>query len=227
MERPDKKNSLIDLLKEIEGWSLEDKTKFFEKVGERVPIGMRQIFERTEITETQKIEALRLLNEFHHRMNQLKNDINLTVGEKFKIDKIYDYVKQMYNQNEQLISAEIAYCLQGAFEIMNLLSVRKNEYAHLEPSIYRLFEDEKFDKNIAGIIGAENLHNLEGFILGYFYAIDSNEISMHGTRVYPNLKKIEDWIMEGKSVQNWKQKSDINSVKEFLKRYRDEIIELD
>lgn len=231
MEHPEKKIKLVELLKEIEKWKLEDKSKFFEKIGESVPIGIRIIIGREEITEAQKIEALRLMNEFHNEMNKIKKSLTSTVGTKFGIERIYDYIKYIANQNEKLISSEIAFCINDAFRVMNFLSAKKNENFNLEPSIYRLFEDEGFEKKLNKFIGEESLNNLEGFILGYFYAIDSNEIRMHGTRAYPNLQSIEDWIKKGKSAKKWKDELKMNSsknpVKEFLKRYRDEIIELD
>ena len=231
MENFGNKIKLIELLKEIEKWKLEDKSKFFEKIGESVPIGIRIIIGREEITETQKIEALRLMNEFHNEMNKMKKSLLSTVGPKYRIERIYDYIKYMANKNEKLISSEIAFCINDAFRVMNFLSVQKNKNFNLEPSIYRLFEDKGFDEKINKFLGEENLNNLEGFILGYFYAIDSNEIRMHGTRAYPNLQNIEEWITKGKLAKKWKDelkiKSSKNQVKEFLKRYRDEIIELD
>ena len=229
MEQQENKIKLIEILKEVEDWSIEDKAKFFEKIGESVPIGIRIIVGREEISDTQKIEALRLINEFHHEMNKIKQSIFSTVGFKFQIKRIYDYIKFIANRNEKLIVSEISFCIKDAFRMMNFLEIRKNENSKLEPSIYRLFEDEQFDNKIAKYLGEESMENLEGFILGYFYAIDSNEIRMHGTRAYPNLQKIKELISNEKHVEDWKKevKSNENSVKEFLDRFRNQIKELD
>lgn len=231
MKPEGKRIKFIELLKEVDKWSLEDKSKFFEEIGESIPIGIRIIIGREEITETKKIEALRLMNEFHHEMNKIKKSLVSTVGAKFKIEEIYDYIKFRANLSSKLISSEIAFCIQDAFQKMNFQSIYKNENYKLEPSIYRLFEDEKFQEQMTEILGKVSLNNLEGFILGYFYAIDSNEIGMHGTRAYPKLKNIEDWIAKGKAVKDWKTELKRNSaeesVNEFLNRYRANIVELD
>jgi len=235
MEKSNEKMKLIEVLNEIDTWILEHKTKFFEKIGESVPIEIRAIIGRKDINENQKIEGIRLINEFHHEMNNIKQSLVLTAGTKYKISENYSYIKSMASRNDKLISSEIAFCIQRAYRVMNHQSIQRNEKYEIEPSIYRLFEDKNFDEQITNIIGEETLNNLEGFIAGYFYAIDSNEISMHGTRVYPDLRNIANWIGKdndnAKQSLNWKKalmkKSNRNLVKEFLFQYRQNITELD
>lgn len=232
MNQPNERLPIIDLLREVEQWGIEDKVKFFEKIIESVPIGMRMIIGRDEITAEQKVEALRLMNEFHREMNQTKKFLTLTVGYKFEIYQIYEYLRFVANREHRLISSELAFCIYDAFGMMKSLAIHKNKNYRLQPSIYKLLENEEFEKQAKKIIGEENLNNLEGFILGYFYAIDTNEINMHGTRGYPDLRKIEDWILLEKEVaaKDWKSVLNMNSqyaaLREFLKRYRNNIVKI-
>ena len=215
----------------METWSLEDKTTFFEKIGENIPIGIRLIIQRDDLTESKKIEALALINEFHHEMNYVKKSLSLIVGAKFKVEEIYEYIKAVAKEKDKLISSEVAYCIKHAFEVVNQKSPIENEYSDINPSIYELFKELETDKDIIKIMGAESLNNLEGFILGYFYAITSNEIMMHGMRGLPDLQRINDWIKEGEETENWKEELERDyketAVKEFFKRFRENVIDID
>ncbi len=220
---------LIDSLREVDKWSLKNKSLFFEKIGEGVPIGVRMIIERNEITELQKVQAVRLLSEFLHEMNKLKNSIISNVGYRYELYEVFEYIKFIADSKDKLVASEISFCIKEAFEAIKSPRYHRIEQSKLEPSIYKLFENSNFDSSIVEIIGKENLNNLEGFILGYFYAIDSNELKIHVTKRYPDLKNIDDWINNKSSVNNWKYELEKyatkNPIEEFLKRYRNFIIE--
>jgi len=224
--------NLLNHLQEVETWTLEYKVMYFKRIGEEMPIAVRIIVDNPDLNDSQKIKALKLISELHHEMNKIKNSLTSVVGHKFDLKSMLKYFLSMAKRNDKLIASEIAFCLENAFRYVTTQKVRKNENYDLQPSIYRLFEDEQFDGKIRATIGAENIDNLQGFIRGYFYAIDSNEIRMHGTRAYPDLKKIEEWISKEKEPKekDWKamfsKMENKNQVKEFLKIFRQNIVEL-
>ena len=80
--------TLKEQLKEIEKWDIESKSIFFEKIGESIPIGVRLLVERDDLSAEQKNNAFRQLSEFHHEMNKIKGSVKSIVGFKFEIDEI-------------------------------------------------------------------------------------------------------------------------------------------
>jgi len=231
----DKYKKLKEQFQSIDELILDKKVEYFEKISENIPIAVRIIVDRDDISYEQKNEAFRLLSEFQHEINKIKNLIKSVVGFKFNLVRIAKYIKFAAEYKDSLIANEIAFCLKTAYKNVNFKNENYNENYLLKPSLYYLLEDKNISHKLKSLIGDQTINNLEGFIKGYFYAIDSNEIRMHGTRGYPNLREIDKWFMNDKNTMHsdWKiyLENNVslkgNLIERFLTVYRNRITKFD
>ncbi len=220
-------------LEEIETWTIDNKQSFFIHISRAVPIAMRMIMERSELNESNKIKAMKSLSEFQHFIDQRASMMKSVVGMKFNLQEMGGYFAEKAREEESLIFDEIAFCIQDAYRIVKAKIKRTFEIKH-SPSIYEFIESKEFLEDSDSHIGKASLNNLEGFLKGYFYAIDTNEISIYQTKYYPSLRDIpsliKEYYEESDSNLNWKDilfnHEGDNSFAKFLSIYNSRIKEL-
>ena len=110
----------MNLKQELEVLNLQphvQKVQFFEYIGESIPIAVRMIIGREELDAMQKVEALRLISEFHHEMNKIKKHVRRN-EDYFDHQSLLTYIVFMAKQKESLLSSEVTLCLQEAFRMI-------------------------------------------------------------------------------------------------------------
>ena len=154
--------------------------------------------------ESEKLEAIKWVNEFHHRIDNLKFEIEKVVSSVDKIERIGENAKYYASMNK-IASGEIAAILKSSYESV----IRKGEiekpFKYTE-SIFDLMNEENFRKRTAMYIGEKKINILKGFIDGYFYGLDVKEIHLRESE--PKFEKFSDWVANHfnwyESTAGWK-----------------------
>lgn len=66
---------ISELKLELKIWSNEDQLKYCNFINQDITIATRAILVEEDDTDKEKLEGIKWLNEFHHRVNNLKYDI--------------------------------------------------------------------------------------------------------------------------------------------------------
>ena len=182
--------TLKETIENVKKWSIANQLEFCDKITFNITIGIRSILSYENKSDSEKTEAIKWINEFHHRIHNLKFEIKQVVSSVDKIKRIGEHANYYASQNK-IASGEIAAILKSSYESI----IRKNEIEKpfkIPESIFELIKEDSFRKRTAMYIGEKNINLLKGFMDGYFYGLDSKEIHLRETE--PKFKKFHDWV---------------------------------
>ena len=196
--------TLRETIDEVKKWSIANQLAFCNKITYNITIGIRSILSYEDEIDPEKLEAIKWINEFHHRIDNLKFDIEKIVSSVDKIEEIGEAAK-FYASMNKITSGEIAAILKSSYDSI----IRKDEIEKpfkFTESIFDLINDDNFRKRTAMYIGAKKISILKGFIDGYFYGLDVKEIHLRETE--PKFEKFSDWLANRfhwhESTAGWK-----------------------
>ena len=106
-------------LKIVKMWENNKKIIFLNKIAQNIPIGIRMIIAREELSSTEKVEAIQWINEFHHEINKISTANRNIIASDEDINILANYVKMLASKDNRIISAELEFCITDAFEQVN------------------------------------------------------------------------------------------------------------
>lgn len=109
---------LNEIMISVSSWNQDNQSKYFDRVTQNVPIGIRMIFHRKELSDSQKLEGIKWINEFLHEMNKSKNFSKNILGTEKDAISMADYIKYIANKHGGLLRSEIAFCIEDAYKWM-------------------------------------------------------------------------------------------------------------
>lgn len=183
--------TLKETIEEVKKWSIVDQVKFLDRITENVVIGIRSILSyEDKVNDRDKLDAIKWLNEFCHRVHNLKFDKKKEISLDDKIERIGQEAK-FYASMNKMTGGEIAAIMRSSFDsVIEKGAIKKPN--KLKESIFDLITDANFRKRTAMFISEKKLSVLRGFMDGYFYGIDSKEIQLEESE--PKFEKFKDWV---------------------------------
>lgn len=188
--------TLIEMIEEVKKWSINRQIDFCNLITYNITIGIRSIMSYEDEKDLNKLEAIRWLNEFHHRVENLKFDIKKVVSSIDKVERIAESAKY-YSRKNKITCGEIAAIIRSSYNSIIRQGEIKKPFKYKQ-SIFDLIVDEDFRKRTAMYLGEKKISILRGFIYGYFYGLDVKEIHLRESE--PNFDKFNDWVV---TYYNW------------------------
>lgn len=196
--------TLKEIISDAKKWSKREQIEFCRFISQNITIAIRSIYSYSDKTDKEKVEAIRWINEFHHRINNVKFKIERVISKEDNIKLIGEHTKFYANQN-QIVKGEMSAVLRLSYNA-TIRTIEHRRKLHLHESIFDLIESDNF-RNRTGMYIAENkITSLKGFIDGYFHALDCMEI--HHGETEPNFDEFHDWVANyfdwRESTAGWK-----------------------
>ena len=197
--------TLKSIINEAKTWSKKDQIEFCRFISRTVTIAIRSVLHGyDDQSYDEKLDAIKWINEFHHRIMNLRFNIERVVDNSDKIDLLKKHAIHYANQNP-ITKGEIAEILRLSYNATkrNISPSRKTK---VEASIFELIEKEGFRKRTAMYISEDRISTLKAFMDGYFYALDAMEIHLQETG--PKFEGFNDWVAAyfgwSESTAGWK-----------------------
>ncbi len=95
-------------------WSISRQNEFLMRISDNIYLGIRSILSFDNISNEEKLNAIKWLNEYHHRVNNLRN---MPLKEN-RMERLINHMKFYAEQNE-LTKGEIAAIAQTAYNRMS------------------------------------------------------------------------------------------------------------
>ena len=111
----------------IKTWEKPIIVNFFERLSDNVPIGMRIIIEREELSDQQKVDAMMWLNEFQHEVNKIRKDAPKWDESEEHLETVEAWVRVVAMRNDKIIHSEIAFCVRDAFDGIMRRKIKLNQ----------------------------------------------------------------------------------------------------
>lgn len=195
---------LRETIEEVKKWSIENQLEFCNKITFNITIAIRSILSYEDRNESEKLEAINWINEFHHRIDNLKFEIKKVVSSVDKIERIAENANYYASKNK-ITSGEIAAILRSSYASIIRKDKIEKPFKYTE-SIFDLINEENFRKRTAMYIGEKKISILKGFIDGYFYGLDVKEIHLRESE--PKFVNFSDWVANhfnwAESTAGWK-----------------------
>jgi hypothetical protein len=67
--------TLRETIEDVKKWSIANQLEFCSKITFNITIGIRSILSYEDEINSEKLDAIRWINEFHHRIDTLKFEI--------------------------------------------------------------------------------------------------------------------------------------------------------
>ena len=182
--------TLRETIEEVKKWSIANQIEFCDKITFNITIGIRSILSYEDETDSEKLEAIKWINEFHHRIDNLKFEIEKVVSSTDKIERIGEQAKYYASKN-RIASGEIAAILKSSYDAIDRKNKTEKPFK-IPESIFDLIKEESFRKRTAMYIGEKKISLLKGFMDGYFHGLDAKEIHLRETE--PKFAKFHDWV---------------------------------
>jgi len=181
---------LRQTIEEVKKWSIVKQIEFCNLIIFNITLGVQLILSYQDEKDSDKLEALKWLNEFHYRIENLKYEIKEVISSIDKIERIGEYAECYANKNK-IVSGEIAAIIKASYETIISKGEIKKPFKYIE-SIFDLMNDENFRKRTAMYLGEKKISILRGFIVGYLYGLDAKEIQLRESE--PKFEKFNDWV---------------------------------
>ena len=97
---------LREVIEEVKKWSIVNQIDFCNQITHNITIGIRSILSRRDEIDSEKLEAIKWLNEFHHRIDNLKFEIKKVISSTDNIERIGEHAKYYASKNK-ITSGEI------------------------------------------------------------------------------------------------------------------------
>lgn len=196
--------TLSKVISDVKKWSIKEQSEFCRFISQNITVAIRSIYSRPNKTDKEKLEAVRWINEFHHRINNIKFRIEKVISKEDNIESISGHIKFYANQN-QILKGELSEVLRLSYEAAARNIEHKRRFTvHGHGSIFELIESENFRKRTAMYVGSNKIKPIRNFIDGYYYALDCKDIHM---RTDINFREFHDWTSNyfgrGKSAKGW------------------------
>ena len=107
--------TLSATIEAVKKWSLTDQVDFTRRISQNVTVGIRSILSYTDVSDAEKLEAIKWLNEFLHRNNNLTYDLERGKNADEVIENI-GINAQHYGKMHKVTGGEIAGCFQIAYK---------------------------------------------------------------------------------------------------------------
>lgn len=216
---------LEELIDKVQGWTYKEQFEFLNSIVFNVTIGIRSIWGNETLSADEKIESIKWLNEFNHRVQNLISE-STNVDSKIDINKLVKESRFYASQNDQT-KAEISAIFKIAYKRVDDKFKDRRKY-NLDVSLFRLLEQKKFREKTGMYISESKISTLYGFILGYWTAIEYLEVEIFENE--PTFEKFNEWIADyfgwKESTTGWKniilaesENDERKALTEFFKLY--------
>ncbi|MES2734523.1 MAG: hypothetical protein V4714_22435 [Bacteroidota bacterium] len=199
-----KNTKLEEMLETAEGWDKPFLIEFCDRISQNITISIRSIWADEEMKDRDKVEAIKWINEFHHRINNIRLDIKTRTNVTDRIQAIFENARD-YAQENAHANAGISISLIDSFNLIQEKLAQYTTYTPLQSSIFRLIESANFRKRMPMYIGEKKLSILRAYMDGYFYATYINGIGVVEDK--PPFEGFNDWIAAyfgwGESTAGW------------------------
>jgi hypothetical protein len=197
--------NLKEQLQEVKKWHRSSQVLFCEKIVQNIYLATRSVWPDDSLTCDVKLEAIKWINEFIHRIDNFKFRLNKApMSENIDIFEIGRHAKFYADLNE-IAMGEIGAIITSAYEMV----ANSNYYIKPENSGNNLFEllrSDSFRKRPAMYLGEATLSNLQNFIAGYYFPQDMHKFSLIPQE--QQFQDFHDWVARycgwKESTAGWK-----------------------
>jgi hypothetical protein len=190
--------TLKSIFNEGKFWSKSNQNQFLALISDNIIIGIRSILSNQTFSNEEKLDAIKWLNEFNHRINNLR----LSTLKEDKIKNLVEHMKYYAEQNH-ITKSEIPAISQSAYNQFKFLNRKAQS---IELSIHDFLTSNAFLKRPGMYLGDMKISTLRTFTIGYEYALEVRNIEDEDER--PELGKFHDWIAKyynwNESTAGWK-----------------------
>jgi hypothetical protein len=180
--------TLKEILDTASSWNSHTQIEFCEQISRHVVFGMRSVSGNNSLDNATKVEAMSLLNEFNHRIYNLKSELlNYRPDQTKSIYTVAEYV-EMYSELNIITKGELAPIIIGAYTFI------ANKKIQMLP-LSELLLLEHFRMRTAMYIGEAAITNLNAFISAYYIAQAAHEFSQSKVD-YIFKQQFHDWVAE-------------------------------
>jgi hypothetical protein len=110
--------TLKEILDTASSWNSHTQIEFCEQISRHVVFGMRSVSGNNSLDNATKVEAMSLLNEFNHRIYNLKSELlNYRPDQTKSIYTVAEYV-EMYSELNIITKGELAAIINGAYSFI-------------------------------------------------------------------------------------------------------------
>ncbi len=195
--------TLKETLNQIELWDRLTQIEFCKQISKKIPIGIRSIWSDETTTSEEKLEGIKWLNEFNHKIDNFIFTLEKTpLFEKIDIFEIGRYA-QDYAKHNNITKGEISAIIKSAYNFIENNYIQDKTY---KEDLHELINSEGFRKRISMYIGEPTISNLQSFICGYNYAVIIHKIVLTELDLY--FEKFNEWVMKyfkwKESTAGWK-----------------------
>ncbi|TAE75357.1 MAG: hypothetical protein EAZ85_02655 [Bacteroidetes bacterium] len=189
--------TLKETLNQIEQWERPTQIGFCKQIIKNIPISIRSIWSDDSTTCEEKLEGIKWLNEFNHRIDNLIFTLETTpLKEEIDICQIGRYA-QDYARENNMTQGEISAIITSAYNRINNYCIQSKIF---KEGVHELLKSESFRKRIPMYIGETKISNLESFIGGYYFAESVHKFELTALDLY--FENFNDWIMK---YYRWKE----------------------
>jgi len=200
-----KENSMTlkELTCQAANWTYKEKYAFLDYVIFNVTIGIRSVWSNNSIDSDEKVDAIKWLNEFTHRVLNIKSEAkNIDSNIDFNT---FEKEAIFYAKQNDVTKDEISAIVKLSNEDLEHTFKSRRKY-HADESLFKLLMKDNFRKRTGMYISENKITSLQGFILGYQTALENMDIDIEETE--PKFEKFNDWVASyygwNESTAGWK-----------------------
>jgi hypothetical protein len=110
--------TLKEILDTASSWNSHTQIEFCEQISRHVVLGIRSVSGNNSLDNATKVEAISCLNEFNHRIYNLKSELlNYRPDQTKSIYTVAEYV-EMYSELNIITKGELAAIINGAYSFI-------------------------------------------------------------------------------------------------------------
>lgn len=110
--------TLKEILDTVSTWNGHGQIIFLEQISQHVVFGIRSVSGNDSLDNESKVEAMKFLNEFNHRIYNLKSGLLRSSPNRTKsIYTVAEYVK-IYSELNVITKGELAAIISGAYSFI-------------------------------------------------------------------------------------------------------------
>ena len=92
--------TLTTVIQEAKKWTAKEQSEFCRFISQNITIRIRDILSYKDTPADKKLGAIKWLNEFHHRINNIKFEIEYSLGTSCRIELLGKHATHYAKQNK-------------------------------------------------------------------------------------------------------------------------------
>ncbi|MFN7117094.1 MAG: hypothetical protein ACK4TA_09875 [Saprospiraceae bacterium] len=191
--------SLENIIENVKQWNQLQQKLFLYRIAKDIPIMIRGIWVSEDINCQEKLEAIKWINEFHHRIDNLIFDINQGLDNQKNMELFFKHVIH-YSKENLRTKQDIEWLINNSYDLIKLEIVKPVATPN-QSNLLDFINNSLFREKTAMYLGEKRLSTLQALIHGYYLAYGAN----------PNnniFKGFDDWIAKyygwQESTAGWK-----------------------